>query len=47
MELVKPNTAKTCPFCKNLSESGTHGGCTNCGKVKHNRDGFRNPRTEE
>lgn len=35
-------TLTMCPHCRKKSETGTHGGCHDCGKVKHNFDGRRN-----
>lgn len=31
----KFNSATKCPHCKGETESGTHNGCGQCGKVKH------------
>lgn len=40
-------TAKTtCPHCRKPSDSGTHNGCYECGRVKHTYDGRRKPNTK-
>lgn len=33
------STTTKCPHCRQDSESGTHNGCSNCGKVKHTSNG--------
>ena len=34
-------TETECPHCKGKTETGTHGGCGKCGKVKHASSGRR------
>ncbi len=36
-----------CQHCKTETQSGTHGGCVNCGKVKHRKDGRKNYSEED
>lgn len=37
-----PSTETRCPFCKNMTNTGTQGGCHQCGRVKHNLSGRSN-----
>lgn len=37
--MAAKETTSKCPHCKGTTESGTHNGCANCGKVKHNQGG--------
>lgn len=35
-------TETKCNHCKVMSQTGTHGGCYNCGRVKHSPSGRKN-----
>jgi hypothetical protein len=41
------NTETQCPHCKAKSQTGTHGGCGNCRKVKFTWNGKREEKTYE
>ncbi len=38
---VKPLTETPCPHCKATTQTGLHGGCHSCGKVKLTSSGKR------
>lgn len=40
------STATRCVWCKKDSETGTHGGCLECGRVKYTDNGRRPPRPD-
>jgi hypothetical protein len=42
MKYKRKDTTRECFHCRLKTETGTHGGCYNCGKVKHSFDGRRN-----
>jgi len=39
--MLSPNTETRCPHCKGTTQSGTHNGCAQCGRVKHTIDGHK------
>lgn len=41
------SSATKCPHCKGETETGIHGGCGTCRKVKTTDDGRRPPRQEK
>lgn len=42
-----PHTETPCPHCKHNTQSGVHGGCYDCGKVKTTKDGRLPPQWDE
>lgn len=38
-DFLSPDTTTSCPHCKAMTETGTHGGCGTCGKVKFTAHG--------
>ena len=39
--MTAKSTETMCPHCNGKTETGTHGGCGKCGKVKHTSSGRR------
>lgn len=42
-----PPSESACPHCKGITETGIHGGCHGCRRVKHTTDGKREPYVNE